>query len=120
MFSSLPRSVRTMNLTVQSKLPKGNKRTLTAVIDLGAERRLSTAGAVRKHPASSDLQRRKGEGAIDGAYLAIGQQALLYLPAGAAKYWDDDEKVRILAGKAWDAALERGALELVILLDGPD
>jgi leucyl aminopeptidase len=109
-----------MRIHFQSELPAPGADQLTALIDLGEDRPLFTPEAARQHPAWDDLERRRK---LDtdkcAAYLALGAAPLYYLPATDAKYWDDEEKIRILASRAWDAATERKARELVVLLDGP-
>jgi predicted dehydrogenase len=67
-----------------------------------------------------DLARRRKAEPLTGPYLALGDAPLLLLPAEAAKFWDDREKIRILAAKAYDAACDRGASALFVILNGPD
>ena len=108
-----------MELTVISKMPAAKAGRLVAIIDLGEARPLFDPKTAKALPAWKDLDRQKRAGALTSPYLAVDAAPLLYLPADAAKYWDDREKVRILASRAWDAACERKTDELILLLDGP-
>lgn len=109
-----------MRIQVQSELPAAAADQMTALIDLGEDRPLYTPEGARQHPAWGDLERRRKQDTDRcSSYLALGEAPLFYLPATDAKFWDDDEKVRILASRAYDAAFERKANELVVLLDGP-
>lgn len=107
-----------MRINFQTQPPKPQADQLTALIDLGQERLLYLEPSAQAHPAWADLERRL-EHDPKGTYLAIGEAPLLYLPGEDAKYWDDDEKIRILAARAYDAARERKVASLVVLLDGP-
>ncbi len=108
-----------MNINVTAKTPAAKATVLTALIDLGADRPLFDKRVAREHPAAADLARRRRGGGLNKPYLAVGDAPLLYLPAQAAKFWDNDEKVRILAARAYNEALARGSASLAIPLDGP-
>jgi len=110
-----------MKITVKTQMPAAKPGQLTALIDLGKDRALFVRETARQHPAWADLERQRAKQSAKkaSAYLALGAAPLLYLPAREARFWDDDEKIRILAARALDAAVERRAAELVIPLDGP-
>ncbi len=108
-----------MKIRVETVMPAPAADTLLAIIDMGAGRVLFNEAGANQHPAWADLERRKGQGNLDGAYLAVGAAPLYYQPAESAKFWDDEEKIRILAARAYNAACERQAANLVLLMDGP-
>ena len=108
-----------MQIQIGSRMPAARAGQLVALIDLGAERSLYLDRTAKDYPGWSDLRRRRRGEPIKSAYLATGEAPLLYLPADAAKYWEGDEKIRVLAAKAYDAACKRSAGTLIVLLDGP-
>lgn len=108
-----------MKISIQTNLPKFIPTVLTAIIDLGEAKALADENQAATHPAWADLQRRRAQSPLKSPYLAIGEAPLLYLPGDAAKFWDDDDKIRVLASKALDAAREREAEGLVLLLNAP-
>lgn len=108
-----------MQLKVASSAPAARPDQLTALIDLRPAENLFKESTAREHPAWTDLERHRAQGELKSEYLAIGESPLLYLPAAAARYWTGHEQVRILAARAWEAAVARGAAQLVVLLDGP-
>ncbi len=103
---------------VNAKAPKVTPGQLTALLELGADYPLFDPATAAGHPAWGDLERRRKDGELKSPYLAVGERPLLYLPGASARHWDDREKLRILAGRAFDAAVERRAETLVFLLDG--
>ena len=108
-----------MQIKLVSSTPAPKPGVLTAVLDLGASRRLAEPASIKAHPASADLARRSASLPIECPYLAIGAAPLLFLPGVLARFWDDDEKIRTLAGVAYDVAADRQD-SLTVLLDGPD
>ena len=86
-----------VQIDILSKSPRLAASQLTALIDLGGDALLFDKKNASAHPGWNDLRRRRRQEEVKGAYLAVGERPLLYLPAAAAKYWDDHDKVRILA-----------------------
>lgn len=107
-----------MQIKIVASAPAAKPGVLTAVLDLAPARTLAAPASLKAHPAAADLERRAGQASIDCPYLAVGEAPLLYLPARAARFWDDDEKVRSLAATAYDVASDRQDA-LTVLLDGP-
>ncbi len=103
--------------TISAKPAKSVPGDLVAIIDIAGDS-LFDAAAAEGHPAWADLARRRATD-LSSPYLALGAEALLYLPAAAAAHFDDREKIRILAAKAFDVAVERRAPTLTLRLDGP-
>lgn len=108
-----------VQIDILSKPPRLAASQLTALIDLGGDAPLFDKKNASAHPAWNDLRRRRRQEELKGAYLAAGDRPLLYLPGAAAKYWDDRDKVRVLAARAFDVAADRKADSLVLLMDGP-
>jgi leucyl aminopeptidase len=108
-----------VKIEVLSHAPAAKPGQLVALIDL-KDRALYDAQAAARRPGWADLERRRKTGEIKKDYLAVDQPPLLWLPAAAAPHWGADEQTRILAARAFDAAVARGDATLVIELDGPD
>lgn len=106
-------------IDILSKPPRLAASHLTAVIDLGGDAPLFDKKTAAAHPGWNDLRRRRKIEEPKGQYLAAGERPLLYLPASAAKFWDDRDKARVLAARAFDMAADRKAEALVIYMDGP-
>src|SRR5688572_28812538 len=112
---------RRMKININPQAAAGKANQLTALIDLGEDRPLYPPQTAHSHPAWPDVERRFGNSKCKTQYVAFGGDApLVYLPAWDARFWDDNEKIRILAARAWEAARERQADELVVMLDGPE
>jgi hypothetical protein len=107
-----------MKIHLQAQPPAFRPDHLTALIDIGEDRPLYTRQTAMNHPAWPDLERRQQQDSCKATYLALGASALLYLPGQDAKFWDDDEKIRILAARAYDVACDRKAAALILILDG--
>ena len=109
-----------MKIHLQAQPPAFKPDQLSALIDIGEDRPLYTSQTAMDHPAWPDLERRRKQDPLKSTYLALGASALLYLPGQDAKFWDDDEKIRILAARAYDVACDRKAAALILILDGPE
>jgi leucyl aminopeptidase len=102
-----------MKIKVVAQSPAPGAATLTAWVDL-PERPFAPEAAFKSHPAFADLSRRRKANELKAAYLASGAAPLLYLPAGLARPFDADDKARTLAARAFEAAAERQAAQLVL------
>lgn len=106
------------DIKVIVKAGKADASEITAWINLGDKNPLADRATLKAHPGWSDVERRTKIGEIGSAYLTASSPQLLVLPAAAAKYHDDREKVKILAAQAFGVAQERKAESLVIVLNG--
>ncbi|MCE5229690.1 leucyl aminopeptidase family protein [bacterium] len=106
-------------IDILSKPPRLAATHLTALIDLGGDELLFDKKNASAHPGWNDLRRRRRQEELKGSYLAAGDRPLLYLPASAAKFWNDRDKVRVLAARAFDVASDRKCDALILLMDGP-
>lgn len=106
-----------MKISVQSKLPAGGHEKLVAAIDPGENRRLFKMETAKGFDGWRDVTRRQKQGELKKGYLGAGEQPVLFLPGAVARQWGEGDNLRVLGARALDAAADRDADELIVLLD---